>query len=225
MTKSGFLLPPIPPEEMTPTVKLLLAIIEQQQITITRLEQRVDRLEAEVARLKKLPSRPKIKPSALGKDPDDDDPPASGAGTGRAMGRGKRPGSKKRRKRTKIHRTQIIPPENLPPGSRLLGYQDYLVQDLLIAPCNTRYRLARYRTPDERGAGAQQLGRRCVAQSVGMDVPQTGASSSGGDNVCHPAGAEGVMRRIEAHKHTSDFGIGAATAAQVGCYRFANVGG
>lgn len=155
MTKRGFLLPPIPPAEMTPTVKLLLAIIEQQQIMITRLEQRVDRLEAEVARLKKLPSRPKIKPSALEKGPDDDDPPASGAGTGRAMGRGKRPGSKKRRKRTKIHRTQIIPPENLPPGSRRLGYQDYLVQDLLIAPCNTRYRLARYRTPDGRQVTGQ----------------------------------------------------------------------
>jgi hypothetical protein len=143
MTKSGFLLPPIPPEEMTPTVKLLVTIIEQQQITITRLEQRVDHLETEVARLKKLPARPKIKPSALERDDDDQDPPPGGAGSGN-----KRPGSKKRKKRFPIHRTVKMTPPDLPAGSRLLGYQDYLVQDLLIQPCNTRYRLARYRTPD-----------------------------------------------------------------------------
>ena len=146
MNDQGFILPLIPAQEMTPTVKLLLTIIEQQQDTITRLEQRVDQLEVEVARLKNLPARPRIKPSALDKDPDDDDPPPGSAG--RSMGKGKRPGSNKRRKRTRIHRTQIIAPEDLPPGSRLLGYQDYLVQDMLIEPCNTRYRLARYRTPD-----------------------------------------------------------------------------
>jgi len=146
MNDKGFILPPIPAQEMTPTVKLLLAIIEQQQITIAQLTERVDQLETEVARLKHLPPRPRIKPSALDKDPDDDDPPP----TGRSTGKGKRPGSKKRRKRIRIQRTQTIAPEDLPPGSRLLGYQDYLVQDLLIEPCNTRYRLARYRTPDGR---------------------------------------------------------------------------
>jgi len=148
MSNKGFILPPIPPEEMTPTVKLLLAIIEQQQGTITRLEERVAQLETEVARLKKLPLRPKIKPSTLVKDHDDEDPPTGSTGKGQSKGGGKRPGSKKRRKRPKIHRSVIVPPEHLPSGSRLLGYQDYLVQDLLIEPCNTRYRLARYRLPD-----------------------------------------------------------------------------
>ena len=147
MNDKGFILPPIPAQEMTPTIKLLLAIIEQQQDTIVRLEQRIDQLETEVARLKNLPARPEIKPSALDKD-DDDDPPRGSAG--HSTGKGKRPGSKKRRKRTRVHRTRIVPPEDLPPGSRLLGYQDYLVQDMLIEPCHTRYRLARYRTPDGR---------------------------------------------------------------------------
>ncbi len=154
MSKKGFILPPIPAREMTPTVKLLLAIIEQQQDTITRLEQRVDQLEAEVARLKHLPPRPKIKPSALDKDHDDDPPPGS-VGRGRSTGKGKRPGSKKRRKHIRIHRTQIIAPEDLQPESRLLGYQNYLVQDMRIEPCNTRYRLARYRTPDGRQVTGQ----------------------------------------------------------------------
>ena len=92
MSKKDFILPPIPAEEMTPTVKLLLVIIEQQQGTITRLEERVDQLETEVARLKKLPPRPKIKPGSLDKDHDDDDPPMGSAGNGHSMGKGKRPG-------------------------------------------------------------------------------------------------------------------------------------
>jgi hypothetical protein len=142
MTKSGFLLPPIPPEEMTPMVKLLLAFIEAQQNTITQLTERVNQLEAEVARLKKLPAKPTIRPSVLERDNDDEDPPPGGAGSGQ-----QRPGSKKRKKRLPIHRTVMMAPPDLPAGSRLLGYQDYLVQDLLIQPCNTRYRLARYRTP------------------------------------------------------------------------------
>lgn len=147
MGKNSFVLPPIPPEELTPTVQLLLAIIEQQQVTTARLEARIDQLEAEVARLKKLPPRPKIKPSTLGKD-DDEDPPAGGSNHGSSISKRQRPGSKKRHKRIKVHRSVIIPPQDLSPGSCLLGYQDYLVQDLLIEPCNTRYRLARYRTPD-----------------------------------------------------------------------------
>ena len=99
MSNNGFILPSIPAEQMTPTVELLLAIIEQQQVTIRRLEERVAQLEAEVARLKKLPPRPKIKPSTLDKGPDDDEPPTGSGATGPSSHKGKRPGSKKRRKR------------------------------------------------------------------------------------------------------------------------------
>jgi len=145
-----FLIPPIPPGEMTATVKLLLTIIEQQQVTMKQLENRVNQLQAEVARLKKLPARPKIKPSTVNDD-DQDQPPPTDPGRGKK----KRPGSRKRRKRPKIHRSVIVQPDDVPAGSRLLGYQDYLVQDLIIMPFNTRYRLARYRTPE----GQQLIGQ------------------------------------------------------------------
>ena len=135
--------PIIPLAERTPTVELLLAIIEHQHATIAALEQRVSALDAEVRRLKHLPPRPNIKPSALDKSRDDDEPPPSRGG---ASAR-KRPGSNKRRKRVKVHRCVIITPETLPPGSRLRSHQDFFVQDLLIEPLNTRYRLARYQTP------------------------------------------------------------------------------
>ena len=55
---------------------------------------------------------------------------------------------RKRKKNLTIHKTKIINPDNLPDFSRFLGYQDYFVQDIIIEPCNTRYRLARYQLPN-----------------------------------------------------------------------------
>lgn len=150
MTNTACLIPPIPLQEMTPTVKLLLTIIEQQQVTIHRLEERVTQLEAEVARLKKLPPKPKIRPSTVNDDDKDQKPP-----TGSSAHNKKRPGSQKRRKHTRVHRSVIVQPDDLPAGSRFLGYQDYVVQDLMITPFNTRYRLARYKTPE----GQQLIGK------------------------------------------------------------------
>lgn len=160
------LLPPIPLVEQTPTVHLLIAIIEQQQTTIEQLQSqveqlqrlneqqqetlqqqqaRIEMLEAEVARLKKLPKKPKIRPSTLPKD-DDDEPDAPGQSGDNATGKPGKP--RKRKKKLTLHKTKVIKPDNLPEGSRLLGYENYTVQDLLIRPYNTCYRLARYLTPD-----------------------------------------------------------------------------
>jgi hypothetical protein len=137
-------LPTIPLAEQTPTVRLLLTIIEQLQQNLQQQQERIEALETEVARLKKLPKKPKIRPSTLPKDDDDSD---SGQGGGdKPTGKTTKP--RKRKKTLTIHKTRIIKPDNLPEGSRLLGYADYTVQDLLIQPYNTRYRLARYRTPE-----------------------------------------------------------------------------
>jgi len=133
-------LPHIPEEEQTPTVRLLMAFIEQQQETILKQQTDIKSLKAEIARLKKLPPKPKIRPSKLSKGD-------KGKGSGNS---GKSTTSRKRKKKLTIHKTEIIKPDNLPKGSRLLGYEDYTVQDMVIQPCNTRYRLARYRTPDGR---------------------------------------------------------------------------
>lgn len=140
-----FLIPPIPAQEMTATTKKLLAIIEEQQGRIIELRNRLERLDAEVARLKKLSAKPKIRPSSVNDD-DSDPPPASGGS--KTTRKNKRPGSKKRRKRPRIHRSVTVQPEVIPEGARFLGYQDYIVQDLIITPCNTQYRLARYQAPD-----------------------------------------------------------------------------
>jgi len=130
--------PNIPIEEHTPAVRLLLAFIQQQQETILKQQTEIDSLKAEIARLKKLPPRPKIRPSNIHKG-------NKGKGSDNS---GKSTTTRKRKKKLTIHKTEIIKPDNLPEGSRLLGYEDYIVQDMVIKPYNTRYRLARYRTPE-----------------------------------------------------------------------------
>jgi hypothetical protein len=163
--------PAIPLSEQTSTVRLLLSIIEQQQRFIGQLQSQVEQLqllneqqqetilqqqerigvlEAEVARIKKLPKKPNIRPSTLPKDDDDDgnDNELDDPGKRGDDAAGKPGKSRKRKKNLIIHHTEVIKPDNLPEGSRLLGYEDYTVQDLLIKPYNTRYRLARYLAPD-----------------------------------------------------------------------------
>lgn len=136
--------PPIPKQEQTPTVCSLLDIIEQLQQNLQQQQERIETLEAELRRVKKLPKKPDIRPSTLPKE--DDEPDAQGKGARNTPGKPDKP--RKRKKKLRIHKTRIIRPDNLPEGSRLLGYEDYTVQDLLIQPHNTRYRLTRYLTPD-----------------------------------------------------------------------------
>lgn len=65
----------------------------------------------------------------------------------------KRPGSQKKSKTAELridHESVIEPIEAIPPGARFKGYRDFIVQDILITPWNTRYRLAHWQTPDGR---------------------------------------------------------------------------
>lgn len=117
----------IPAELINPVVLMLLDICHRH-----REEIRV--LRDEIARLKGLAPRPKIRPSAL----------ESERGKGKGDKRG-RPG--RRRSAVKAHETVHVRPDGLPVGSRFKGYQDFTVQDLRIETHNTRYRLERWVTP------------------------------------------------------------------------------
>ena len=75
MRARGLILPPIPPAEHTPTVRLLLAIIEQQQLTIAQLQAQLAVLQAEVAWLKKAPAPSQDQAQRFGAEP-----PRTGSG-------------------------------------------------------------------------------------------------------------------------------------------------
>jgi hypothetical protein len=129
------ILPEIPEAECTPLVRLLLDIIHSQQ-------ERIQRLEDEIARLKGLKTRPQIAPSTL--ETPLRPPPVLDA---------KRPGSAKRPKTAQLIVTEevILELPEVPPGAIFKGYEDFVVQDLVLRPRVTRYRRQRWLTPDGQG--------------------------------------------------------------------------
>jgi hypothetical protein len=132
-------LPEVPPEERTPLVDALLAIVRQLLDRVSELEQTNQQLRDEIARLKGQKPRPDIKPSILEATQPKTEEKASG----------KRPGSAKRPKTAEltIHREVQLHPQNLPAGATFRCFEPYVVQELIIQSQNTRYLRARYDLP------------------------------------------------------------------------------
>ncbi|MBV8384835.1 MAG: transposase [Planctomycetaceae bacterium] len=126
------ILPDIPEADATPLVRQLLEIIRSQQ-------ERIQQLEDEIARLKGLRTRPVIAPSRLETPPRQ--PPRPGQN---------RPGSAKRSKAAQLIITAevVVPVPDVPPDSTFKGYEDFIVQDLILRLQVTRYRRERWQTAD-----------------------------------------------------------------------------
>jgi hypothetical protein len=126
----------IPADQRTPLVEALLRVIEQ--------------LQEEIRRLKGIPEPPKRPPQPSSLNDPSGPPSSSGEKKKSDKPKGKRPGSAKRSKTRDlvIHEDVPLPLDNLPDGTKFLGYQDFTVQDLKIEPHNTRYRRGRYQLPD-----------------------------------------------------------------------------
>jgi hypothetical protein len=133
------LLPDIPEPERTPLVRQLLDIIALQQERILQLEERLHQLEDEIARLKGLKARPHIAPSALERPPKPPRDPNA-----------KRPGSAKRSKTAQLTVTDevVVPLPDVPAEAVFKGYEDFVVQDLILRPRVIRYRRERWLTPE-----------------------------------------------------------------------------
>jgi Transposase IS66 family len=101
------------------------------------LQQAVAELRAEVAQLKGVKGRPKLKPSGMEK----------GTGLERSGKGSPRGGRGGKADRLTIAEERIIAAD-VPAGSRFKGYQDFLVQDLVLRPQVTRLRRERWLTPD-----------------------------------------------------------------------------
>ena len=117
-----------PPDQVTPAVLTLLEICRYQQ-------EQIQELRDEIARLKGQKPKPKIKPSKL-----------EGGEKKRREKRSRR-GKRSKTRELEIHETVVIPPEEIPEGSRFKGYEDFTVQDIRIELHNTRYRLERWEAP------------------------------------------------------------------------------
>lgn len=117
----------------------LEALTEQLLAEKAALKQAVAELRAEVASLKGLKGRPRMKPSGM----DQATEPGFAA---KGQGRGAK-GSKSERLR--VDKEQVIKAA-VPAGSRFKGYQDFLIQDLVLRPCVVRIRRERWLTPDGR---------------------------------------------------------------------------
>jgi Transposase IS66 family len=127
----SIVVPDIAESEGTPLVRQLLDIVRLQQ-------ERIRQLEDEIIRLKGLKTRPQIAPSALETPPRTPRPPDA-----------KRPGSAKRSKNAQLTMTPIVVPLPDPPdGAVFKGYEDFVVQDLVVQPQVTCYRRERWQTAE-----------------------------------------------------------------------------
>ena len=95
-------------------------------------------LKDEIARLKHLPPRPPHKPSGMEKATDRPERGAQGEASKRRRGPGV--------SRLSIDRETLT--VDAPAGSRHKGYEEIIVQDLMMKAETTLYRRERWETPD-----------------------------------------------------------------------------
>ena len=130
------MVPPVDPDALSPAE--LKALVVELLAKVAEYERTVAAQREEIARLKGLKGRPKIKPSGM-EQATEPTPPRDGKG---------------RRRRGKV--VPLVPveervlPATVPPGSQFHGYQDFLVQDLVLRTEAVRYRRERWLTPERR---------------------------------------------------------------------------
>jgi hypothetical protein len=115
-------------------LKALLVLALEE---VARLKAENAELREEIARLKGLKGRPKLKPSGMEKA-------AEAAGVKNGGRKGCR-GAKQ--SKLTIDETRILKPDSLPEGARFKGYEDFIVQEIVIKPWTVLYRRERWRLP------------------------------------------------------------------------------
>jgi transposase IS66 family protein len=129
---------PPPPDLEALSPAELKALVIALLTRVGELERSVVDLRDEIARLKKVPPRPTIKPSGM--DSATQPKPAGGKGKSRR-------GCGSKTAQRAIHEDRVIK-VTAPEGSRHKGYEDFVVQDIVLRPHVVRYRRERWLTPD-----------------------------------------------------------------------------
>lgn len=127
-------LPELPPKDERPHwAESLLAVDASLRQSVHQLREENQALRDEIARLKNQKPKPPIQPSRLEEG-------------NKKKRRGRREGKSDQARR--IDRTVVVKATDVPKGSRFKGYDDYVVQELLITAQTTRYRAEKWLTPE-----------------------------------------------------------------------------
>lgn len=118
-------------------VQYLLNKLDDNDRQIWALTQRVEQLEAELRKVKKLPKKPDIKPSKLDEDPN----------KSKWIG-GCQTGKRKKKETLKIHETKKIKITGLSKEWELIGYEKQVRQDFIVRANNIEYLLEKWRGPN-----------------------------------------------------------------------------
>src|SRR5690349_9789514 len=132
--------PPLPDLD-TLSLDELKKLVVQLLVRVSALDEEIQQLRAENARLKDLPKKPKLAPGGMDKATE----PDRRARTKEAR--------RQRRKRQSGRRTPPVTEERTlvieaPAGSRRRGFEPFTVQDLILAPQVIRFRRERWVTPE-----------------------------------------------------------------------------
>lgn len=114
----------------------LKGLVSRLLVEVAALKETMAGLRDEIARLKGLKGRPPIKPSGM-------EGPSGATRAGRRKNKRRGKGSK----RLIIDEDRIVA-ASAAPGSRLKGYEDYVVQDLVVRRHVIRWRRERRQMPD-----------------------------------------------------------------------------
>jgi hypothetical protein len=128
---------PSPPSDLSSlSAGELRALVTDLVAQLRAVREENAALGDEIARLKGLTGRPKLRPSGM--------EPATAAACG-ARGKTRRRGRGAKASRLVIDEERVLT-VTPPPGARFKGYDDFIVQDLRLAPRVIRYRRQRWRT-------------------------------------------------------------------------------
>ncbi len=125
----------------------------EQERQLAELREKITLLLDEIRALKKLPKRPRMKPSGMASSEDEDtDNSASGSsGSGRSgkSGTERKKGRGPRRRNRHLHRRDVtVGLDDVPKGAVHKGYQDHMVFDIVFHAEKVTYRREVWQFPD-----------------------------------------------------------------------------
>ena len=115
----------------------LEALTERLLAENAALKQAVADLRAEIAKLKGVTGRPAIRPSGMEQKTEP-----------KSMDKAGKRGAKQRKTERLVIDEERVIKADVPAGSRFKGYEDFVVQDLVLRPHVVRIRRERWLTPD-----------------------------------------------------------------------------